>query len=712
MNPSPNFYFMKPILNPMLFIFIVILSAVSCNKDELFVDTTADTVIVDTPTDSTTVGDGSVNDNNPIVTTTIPCDFSLDTVLANDTVIINCILDLGGQTFNLPTGVSIIYEGGDIINGTLNFSSGSVISGELLNSSLTLSGTLPQLKSPIFNFIPSRWGIVEGEVGQNVALKNSSIVHNLILLTKSLQADTFSIDKLDAYFYQEEFFNYIFQLPSDFNLKMTDNTNLRVFPNNDPLGGNLVMILNSENVTVTGGNLHGDRDTHDYTSGGTHEQGHLLKIKTGINIKIENVHMRDAIGDGLDVESYRLRNDPLFERGSSNVLITGCVFDSNRRNNLSITDGEDIIVENCTFLNAGITTAKSTGTAPRSAIDIEPDIQDYNNPWQLVDRLTIRNNIEKGPQSGLIVFTGFNVLVTGNTFENSLSASRAFNVKIINNTARSISAGILEISDPRNYEVSGNTVSNPTGSGIFAANPGVQIFDNKIINCKTGMQLQNLNDANIYNNTITGSEDGINAFGGGKNLLIKGNTINVQRPFFFSGVNAKTGQENDSFTFTNNIINSSGTGSFQGSNGINLVNNDFTNGVRFEGSTNAIVQNNNFKLTSGTAINIRGEQSNNIQIIDNLLESINPSSYSIYGEGDISWGNRNIIINNNVFNNSGINSRYYDGWTVKNNKGYLGNNNGGYITFRGNNSLFESNRGLNGEILNHDIQGSNNTIID
>ena len=678
----------------MLLTFFVMLSILSCNKSELFEAPVAD-VIIDNPADT------PAEDTTPIVNSTEPCDFTLDAVQSGDTVIINCLMDLGGQTINLPSNVTIVYEGGDIINGTLVFTGASVISGELLNSSLTLGGSSPQLKDPTFNFDPQRWGIVEGKVSQEVAQRNSEIINDIILKTKGLGINTFSIDKLDAYFYQVNNYSYVFNLPSDFHLIMSDNTHLRVFPNNDELKGNLIRIQDKENVTVTGGFLHGDRDEHDYSSGGTHEQGHLIVIKTGVNVKIENVHMSYAIGDGLDVESYRLRNDPLFERGSSNVLITGCTFDSNRRNNLSITDGEDIIVENCTFLNAGIATSNSTGTAPRAAIDIEPDIYDYSNPRQLVNRVIIRNNKESGPHGGLIVFSGNDVLVTGNIFENNLSVSRAFNVKFSNNTARSISAGILEISDPRNYEVSGNTVSNPDGTGIFAANPGVQIFDNNINNCKSGIQLRNVHDADIYNNVIKGNEDGITGFNVGDNTVINNNIINVDRPFFFQGGN--------SYTISNNTVNSSSFGYFQLSDNFKITNNDFTNkGIRLEGSTNAIIQSNNFTFNDGTVINIRGN-SNNTKILNNVFESTLPSGYGIYGEGN--GENSNLVINDNEFKNVGIYSRNYDGFTVKNNKGYINNSNLGYINFVGNNSFFENNKGFNGEVLNHQIQGSNNTII-
>jgi parallel beta-helix repeat protein len=669
---------MKMIIKPMYLVFFLMISMMSCNNEELFIEPVAEVVIE--------VPEGiPADDTEPLVNTTVPCDFTLDTVQANATVIINCIMDLGGQTITLPAGVTLVYEGGDIVNGILNFSDGSVISGELLNASLTLGGSKPQIKDPIFNFDPKRWGIVEGEVPQSVADKNSEIINQTIIKVKDLGINTFSIDKLDAYFYQALSYEYILLLPSDFHLKMTDNTHLRVFPNNHPNKGNLIRIVNKENVTVTGGNLHGDRDAHDYSSGGTHEQGHLIVIKTGVNVKIENVHMSMAIGDGLDVESYLHHTDPQYV-GSHNVLITGCTFDSNRRNNLSITDGHDIIVENCTFLNAGVSTPNSTGTAPRCAIDIEPYLT------QRVDRVTIRNNTESGSaEAALVVADGDDILVTGNSFEKGVGISWATNVKIINNPKlQQVGAGREDVLDNRHYEVSGNTISNPTGSGILAINPGVQIFNNNIIDCKLGIQIVNLKDANIYNNTITSKEeiqgDGINARGGGDNVLIKENVIDVYRSFLFQGAGK--------FIITNNTIDSSILGSFEYCNNFSIINNNFNKGgIRLDGSTNVIVQNNNFKQNDA-GINLRNESTNNIQILNNYFEKVTGNGFAIYGEGNKSWGNRNITINDNEFNKAGIYSIDYDGFTVKNNIG-----SGDFLYFRGNNSYFERNRGLQGEIL-------------
>ena len=275
---------MKTTFKNLFLLVLVTMLFVSCNTEELFVDP-----ITQAGEEDTEIND---EDTEVIVEEVIstPCDFSLDNVEPNSTITINCVLDLEGSIVNLPAGVVIVYEGGDIINGMLNFSDNSIISGELLNSSLTLGGATPQLKDPIFNFIGERWSIIEGEVPQDVAFNNRIIIRELVDLCYSMGATTFKLDSIDAYFYMSNFGEYLFDLPSDFNLEMTQNTHLRVYLNS--VNVSLIRIRAEQNVKVSGGFLRGYRDI----AGNNDDSGfdHLISITSGQNVVIENVHMSMA----------------------------------------------------------------------------------------------------------------------------------------------------------------------------------------------------------------------------------------------------------------------------------------------------------------------------------------------------------------------------------------------------------------------------------
>ncbi|WP_197479996.1 right-handed parallel beta-helix repeat-containing protein [Paenibacillus swuensis] len=53
------------------------------------------------------------------------------------------------------------------------------------------------------------------------------------------------------------------------------------------------------NVTLRGGTYKGDRYTHDYSSGGTHENGYGILVEGGYNITIDSVKAIEFTGDGL-----------------------------------------------------------------------------------------------------------------------------------------------------------------------------------------------------------------------------------------------------------------------------------------------------------------------------------------------------------------------------------------------------------------------------
>lgn len=696
---------MKMTIKPLYFVFFLMITFVSCNNEELFVEPASDVV-----TDDTTTPEDNTVSIPPVST---PCDFNLSTVTENSTVVINCVMDLGGQTINLPAGVTLVYEGGDIINGTLNFSSNTVISGELLNSSLELGGTSPQIKDTFFNFKPERWGIVEGEVSQGVANNNRLIIRDILSKVHDLGVSTFKIDKLDAYFYGSTWGDYVFELPSNFNLVMTDNTHLRAFLNSSYT--TFLMIINKENVQVSGGHLYGYR----HLPGNNDTDflfDYLIKIKSGQNVVIENVHMSYGTEDGMSIESDQHAYEANY-KPSKNVLVKGCTFNNNGRNNLSIVDGQDIIIEDCTFLKAGNDTPYSKGQAPRFAIDIEPVGHGNPQPLQRVERVIIRNCTERGSAAGgIIASDGDDILITGNNFETTIGYSAASTVRITNNTVGGIGAGdndAYALGRNNHGVVSGNIIKN-VSVGIYLKNKDIDVYDNEIVNCSSvGILIDALSDSHIYNNTITNSDnegDGINAINYINNVLIENNTIDIlDKAFYFTGVNSELNENNYTFTFKNNVIKSNTMGIFQWSYGGKLISNSITNaGVNLDAVKN-------FTLDGNTVLNgnvqIGNNVSNNIVIKNNTIDS--PTD-AISGEASSSE-NKNIVISNNVLRSTtsnrhwgGININGYNGITVSNNTGKSGQY-GYWIVYRGNNATFTGNKTETNGISN-DIVGLNNTV--
>ncbi|GAA4282095.1 hypothetical protein GCM10022260_25180 [Gaetbulibacter aestuarii] len=555
-------------------------------------------------------------------------------------------MDLQGQTINVPSGVTIEYQtGGDIINGTLNFSDGDIISGELLNGSLELTGATAQLKEPTFNFIPNRWDIVEGEVDDMVAYDNKLILNKVLKDIQLMGGTTFKIDKLDAYFQTQPWFveksqsqqDSAIQVPAGMHLIMTNNTNLRVQPNNGKRVA-LLAVYKADNAIVEGGVLHGDRDTHDYSDGGTHEWGHVLIVKASKNVIIKNMTLMDAGGDGIAVNAYGHASDSNYIY-CDNVLITGNKIIRSRRNGLSITDGRNIIVENNEFIDSGTSTSNSSGVAPMWALDIEP-YRSGGTIYEIAEDITIRNNIEKGSaQGGFIIYTGDRITIESNTMENGIhyrqtSGSIIRNNKItgvsdISNNART-AIGAENRNGNKDNVISGNTISGfNTGINVGDYN-SIEVFDNVINDCGKAIGYQSLLNAKIHDNTITSCDLGIGSQG--LNVTLENsefyNNIITDCKLGFNLNYTNVEELSNTFTIRNNTFESSSNSEVKYVKGLEFINNNLTGDIRVGETENSSFRSNTivgqFKITSGCK---------NLMISDNYITDCfwdnNNDDYSI-----------------------------------------------------------------------------------
>ena len=111
----------------------------------------------------------------------------------------------------------------------------------------------------------------------------------------------------------------------------------------------------ASNVTITGAGasvsiFHMRKS--EYTSG---ELRHCLDIENASNVTVSGISCNDSGGDGL------------YLRQATNVTIQDCIFNNNRRQGSSIT-GQ---VNHIHYLRDHFT--NTTGAAPQSGLDIEPD---------------------------------------------------------------------------------------------------------------------------------------------------------------------------------------------------------------------------------------------------------------------------------------------------------------------------------------------------
>ncbi len=560
-------------------------------------------------------------------------DFDWSNII-DSKITIDCIVNLNGKTIDIPSNTSVIYEGGDVKNGTLNFASNGKIDGELLSASLDLNGDV-KLSKDEFEFIPSRWEIVEGRVNNEVARENRDLFEENMLFIKNLGAKKYLINKMDAFFNVDEPqanilpFDAAINVPGDFTLKMTNDTHLRMQPNGSKRP-TLLATFRVNNVTIDGGVLHGDRDEHDYSDGGTHEWGHTLRISASKNIVVQNMTFMDATGDGVDIHAHGHTWDPHYTR-SKDVFIQFNKFYRSRRNQISITDGHDIFIENNEFIDASIHTSNSRGVAPGFGIDVEAVRgTDPRGPSEVAEDIYIRNNIERGGRLGAItVHTGDKVTIENNKFENSISYSTSIGTIIRNNEITGIiekqtEKGIAIVAGrsdryDRNFgnRVYGNTV-NGYAIGVVMNNKDLEVYGNNFINCKTGITVGSTRDCKAYDNVIKSDRrdsDGIVSHATVEymdNVIIGADSKNNQNrievtrtPIKFTNVNNKPGQESYKLVIQNYTINSKNTSTINKCHGFEFVGNNITQGgIRLVDSENGTLKNNTITSTVSHGIRL------------------------------------------------------------------------------------------------------------
>lgn len=564
---------MKPLY--YLLFGILLFTTFSCTQEEdLYIDNTTQ--------DTTDVDDPRVEQN---------CDINFSNLSANETFNISCDFDLNGQTIVLPQNTSLKFDGGSIINGTFVFN-GGLIDGQLLNKDLQISGSA-RLIDTHFIFEKEKWDIVEGETTDALALNNKVIINNTIELIKSLRGNIFELNNIDAYFdvqannYNDSTDESII-LPSNFHFMMGNNTHLRVQPNAKSAYA-LISAERKSNVTISGGNLWGDRYTHSYvspgTDGNTHEFGFMVYFRGVHNGTLDGVGLREGTGDGFIMQGTSHRNDDgtvkSGEMACENIAIRNCIIDKNRRNNLSLVDGQYVIVENNTISNAGDGGTYSVsqegysykGVLPRYNIDLEAiNYTDSNGNLrytEVIKDVIIRNNNFTGAHNGDVdLYKCWNVEVAHNTFSSYIANIASYDIQIhhntfLNDSDRKFAIQIVELIRPngfdynRNYDIYENTISNyEIGMKIGGTNQ--EVYDNTLTNCNTGIMFLNGHNNQFTNNIINSSIDnsrGYYNFPGGitlKSTVVSGGEVNVKTfPFLAIKINQDSSTSSNELTFDN-----------------------------------------------------------------------------------------------------------------------------------------------------------------
>jgi polygalacturonase len=187
------------------------------------------------------------------------------------------------------------------------------------------------------------------------------------------------------------------KLKSNMTFKGTVGTSILQVITNGSESYSTITIQNATNVNVYGITLEGDRATHTGTTGAW---GMGVSILDSTNVFIQDVLSKDNWGDGFYQGGGDLQ--------SSNIKLCGVSGLNNRRQGLSITNVDGMLVDTSTFGN-------TNGTAPQSGIDMEPD------PGESVNNVTISNswfisNVGYGVITWAVNGPVSNITITKNNF--------------------------------------------------------------------------------------------------------------------------------------------------------------------------------------------------------------------------------------------------------------------------------------------------------
>ncbi|TCI92234.1 NosD domain-containing protein [Tenacibaculum sp. M341] len=597
---------------------LAILGMMSCSKETTF-----------------SIGNDNTQDEAPTII--LPCNFDAIDIKENATLEIDCSLDLKGETVSLPNNVNFNFNGGEITNGTLIFNGGT-IAGELLNHTIDLEGDV-QLQNTTFNFLTSKWDIVEGTTDSDTALENTAKLEKLFFFTKKLGADTFKINELDAFFEvtrvtsttsNQNYYPSLeaVNLPSDFNLIMTSNTHLRIFPggNYNKNSGAILAVRDAENITITGGNFYGDRNERIFSPDDTGTEGsHLIHIHSGRNIVVNGGNFQNGSSGTFAIYSFGFAFNPDYNP-TENVTIKNCTIKNSRRMAIALVDGRNVTIENNTFIDTGQPNANTDGGEVGYAINIEPErFRDTNGDLQEYQRVfdvLIKNNTESGSRGGFLTITiGQDITVKGNDIGSRVVSSFVSGAKILDNNFKAV--GSAQDSWAMFIAGSGETVFNNEiannsiqgySAGIIVGSIDAYVHHNNIKDCGAGIQLSQAKDARIHNNMIDVTKNGIQSTNTYcDNVEIKENTVTTTGNFNLYVANMNNlddDKDKQMIIEANDFKNDKGI-IFSRASGITFHKNSMTGGISFTNVDNS-------KMTENTII---PNESHGIKL-DNVLNDV------------------------------------------------------------------------------------------
>lgn len=298
------------------------------------------------------------------------------------------------------------------------------------------------------------------------------------------------------------------RLGSNMTLRLSPGAVLKAIPN---ASANYAILAVSfaNRVNIVGGTLLGERSAHTGSRG---EWGMGLSISNSDQVVVDGVTAKECWGDGFYITDR-----------STNVTLCHVTADHNRRQGLSVTSVDGLVVRSSTFKN-------TAGTEPECGIDFEPnDGQTINNA--LVTGCTLANNAGSGFQCGFSeTFTS--PRITNTVFDSNTCAGNG-----LNPVSGGYRRGVYVDHSFGTVTVSNNTITGTRGQGILVSrSPNTIVKGNRVSgtlvvggntrNTGGGIYIWASPHSSITNNTVSGNATtGIWLMERDSTVVISGNTL-------------------------------------------------------------------------------------------------------------------------------------------------------------------------------------------
>ena len=271
----------------------------------------------------------------------------------NSIYIINSHVDCKGAMINLPDGCTLKFgRYGKLTNGTVMGRNTRLVGMTQGSLCIHMKGTwvIKKIKDTFFD-----WNhLTDNQILDNITEMQSDFVNNVIYLTKP-----------DYCIEMSEKHKIGLRLKSNTILK--NSSIIRVQGNNLPQYS--VISINGGNVAIRGGEIIGDVGSHLYKDGSTSEWGFGISLHKATDVTISGIKISKCTGDGIYVGGGVGKEVGDYSEASKNIKIKNVTCDDNRRQGISITYVDGMLIENSVFSNTG----KTEYTSPGCGLDIEPN---------------------------------------------------------------------------------------------------------------------------------------------------------------------------------------------------------------------------------------------------------------------------------------------------------------------------------------------------